>query len=71
VVFPAWWAASVWAIPTTRRVGDEDLEKAVTLDDPQVEHDARSWRFRCRIMSAVSIVTYVPFIVLIAIFAPR
>jgi hypothetical protein len=38
IVFPMWWVASVWNIPTTRQVGVEDMEKAVTLDDPQVEH---------------------------------
>lgn len=38
VIFPAWWVASVLGIPETRRVGGEDMEKAVTLDDPQVEH---------------------------------
>ncbi|KAN0127953.1 hypothetical protein V8E53_013575 [Lactarius tabidus] len=31
--------------------------------------DARSWRFRCRVMAAISLVTYVPFIVYVAIFA--
>lgn len=71
ILFPLWWVASFVPIPRTRRVGGTDTEKAVTLDDPQVEHDARSWRLRCRIMSVVSILTYIPFIVLIAIFAPR
>ncbi|RDX48887.1 hypothetical protein OH76DRAFT_1404461 [Lentinus brumalis] len=71
VIFPLWWVASFWRIPQTRRVGGTDTEKAVTLDDPQVEHDARSWRLRCRIMSAVSLLTYIPFIVLLAIFVPR
>lgn len=33
--------------------------------------DARTWRFRCRVMAVVSLFTYVPFIVLVAIFAPR
>jgi hypothetical protein len=33
--------------------------------------DARRWRFRCRIMSAVSLFTYIPFIVLVSIFATR
>jgi len=70
VLFPLWWAASVTRTPKTRRVGGSDTEKAVTLDDPQVEHDAKVWRFRCRIMSAISFVTYIPFIVLIAVFAP-
>ena len=38
VLFPLWWVASFWRIPPTRRVGGTDTEKAVTLDDPQVEH---------------------------------
>jgi hypothetical protein len=31
--------------------------------------DARSWRFRCRVMETISLVTYVPLIVFVAIFA--
>ena len=91
IIFPVWWLASVWRIPQTRSVGGSEVEKAVTLDDPQVEHgqlswsvyfpplkgdclfpspiDARTWRFRCRIMAGVSLITYIPFIVLVAIFA--
>ncbi|EIN12437.1 hypothetical protein PUNSTDRAFT_81670 [Punctularia strigosozonata HHB-11173 SS5] len=72
ILFPLWWLASVWRIPETRSVGGHDAaEKAVVVDDPQIEHDARTWRFRCRIMAAISLVTYIPFIVLVAIFAPR
>ncbi|KAI0694798.1 hypothetical protein C8Q76DRAFT_758256 [Earliella scabrosa] len=71
VLFPLWWVASFWRIPQTRRVGGTDTEKAVTLDDPQVEHDARSWRKRCRVMFVVSFFTYLPFIILVAIFVPR
>jgi hypothetical protein len=71
VLFPLWWVASVWRTPETRRVGGTDMEKAVTLDDPQVEHDAKSWRFRCRVMAGISFLTYIPFIVLVAIFAHR
>lgn len=40
ILFPLWWLAAFWPIPRTRRVGDTDAEKAVTLDDPQVEHGA-------------------------------
>ncbi|KAF9649778.1 hypothetical protein BDM02DRAFT_1749187 [Thelephora ganbajun] len=69
IIFPLWWFASVWRIPRTRSVGGSEVEKAVTLDDPQVEHDARTWRFRCRIMAGVSLITYIPFIVLVSIFA--
>jgi hypothetical protein len=36
-----------------------------------VDADARSWRRRCRIMAGVSLVTYVPFIVLLAVFLSR
>jgi len=72
IVFPLWWIASVTKIPRTRRIeGGHDGQKSVVLDDPQVEHDAKSWRFRCRIMSVVSLFTYIPFIILIAIFVPR
>ncbi|KAA1472119.1 hypothetical protein DENSPDRAFT_838294 [Dentipellis sp. KUC8613] len=71
VLFPLWWLAAVLPTPQTRQVGGSDTEKAVTLDDPQIEFDAKSWRFRCRIMSVVSLFTYIPFIVLVAIFAPR
>ena len=90
IFFPLWWFASVWRIPQTRSVGGSEVEKAVTLDDPQVEHgqlasftfsivqsaltasfllfpDARTWRFRCRIMAGASLLTYIPFIVLVAV----
>ncbi|THV03906.1 hypothetical protein K435DRAFT_817146 [Dendrothele bispora CBS 962.96] len=73
ILFPIWWIAGFLVrIPKTRRIDPGRRgEKAVVLDDPQVEHDAKSWRFRCRIMALVSLITYVPFIVLVAIFAPR
>jgi len=71
ILFPIWWIAAFFPTPKTREVGGTDTEKAVTLDDPQVEHDARTWRKRCRIMSAISFLTYVPFIILVAIFVPR
>lgn len=38
ILFPLWWYASFAPIPRTRRVGGTDTEKAVTIDDPQVEH---------------------------------
>ena len=95
VLFPLWWVGAFWRVPKTRVVGGTDTEKAVPLDDPQIEFgasslmrsprarayclcvlgllnvcaDARSWRFRCRVMAAISLFTYVPFIVLVAIFA--
>ncbi|KAJ3994195.1 hypothetical protein F5050DRAFT_1896751 [Lentinula boryana] len=72
IIFPVWWIAAFLSIPRTRRIeGGLDGQKSVVLDDPQVEHDATSWRKRCRIMSAVSLVTYIPFIILVAIFARR
>ncbi|KAL1676060.1 hypothetical protein EV122DRAFT_217092 [Schizophyllum commune] len=86
VLFPLWWVGGfMLKVPKTRRIGDTaDLEKgkmpeagthsrddSVVLDDPQVEHDARTWRTRCRIMAVVSLFTYVPFIVCIAVFAPH
>ncbi|KAJ7748704.1 hypothetical protein B0H14DRAFT_2983494, partial [Mycena olivaceomarginata] len=62
----------------TRRLGDEEEgdEKGkgraqVVLDDPMcVDADARSWRRRCRIMAGVSLVTCVPFIILLAVSCP-
>jgi hypothetical protein len=91
VLFPLWWLGAVWHVPETRLVGGTGTEKAVPLDDPQVEFgacfllrdvffwgttdamglhvDARSWRFRCRVMAGISLFTYVPFIVCVAIFA--
>ncbi|KAJ7868732.1 hypothetical protein B0H14DRAFT_2728684 [Mycena olivaceomarginata] len=67
VLFPLWWVAAFG------RRGDEKGKgrAQVVLDDPQVEFDARSWRRRCRIMAGVSLVTYVPFIVLLAVFLSR
>ncbi|KDR82561.1 hypothetical protein GALMADRAFT_220549 [Galerina marginata CBS 339.88] len=70
IIFPLWWAAALFIpIPQTRHLGGTDAEKAVVLDDPQVEHDAKSWRTRCRVLAGVSLVTYIPFIVLVAIYA--
>ncbi|KAF9464133.1 hypothetical protein BDZ94DRAFT_1216909 [Collybia nuda] len=71
ITFPIWWIAAFVGIPRTRRLGGTDVEKSVLLDDPQVEFvkDANSWRKRCRVMAAVSFLTYVPFVVLVAIFA--
>ncbi|KAG9315703.1 hypothetical protein JVU11DRAFT_3350 [Chiua virens] len=72
LLFPVWWIAALFLrVPTTRIAGDVDAEKGVAIDDPQIEHDAKSWRFRCRVMAVVSFFTYIPFIVLVAIFAPR
>jgi len=71
VLFPLWWIASLLKTPKTRKMGGSDGEKAMPLDDPQLEHDAKRWRFRCRIMSVVSLFTYVPFIILVAVFASR
>jgi hypothetical protein len=87
LLFPIWWIGSFWHVPTTRHVGGTDTEKAVIVDDPQVEHglssiflslrlaysslDAKSWRFRCRAMSIASFFTYVPFIVLLVVFVRR
>ncbi|KAF9049330.1 hypothetical protein BDZ89DRAFT_940987 [Hymenopellis radicata] len=72
VLFPLWWVAALLVrIPKTREIGMDAEEKGVMLDDPQVEHDAISWRRRCRVMAVVSLFTYIPFIVCIAIFAPR
>jgi len=69
ILFPLWWAASFIPVRRTRRLGGTDVEKSVILDDPQLEHDAKSWRRRCRVMAGVSLITYIPFIVLVAIFA--
>ncbi|KAF7799442.1 hypothetical protein EIP86_010677 [Pleurotus ostreatoroseus] len=40
ILFPLWWLASFLSVPHTRLVGGTDIEKGVTLDDPQVEHGA-------------------------------
>lgn len=37
VLFPLWWVAAFWRVPQTRVVGGTDTEKAVPLDDPQIE----------------------------------
>lgn len=72
ILFPVWWvAALIIRIPKTRSIGGGEAEKGVVLDDPQVEFDARSWRTRCRVMAVVSLFTYIPFIVLVAVFASR
>ncbi|KAJ7139563.1 hypothetical protein C8R44DRAFT_764814 [Mycena epipterygia] len=74
VVFPVWWAATFLRVLRTRRIGHAGKGPAdarVVLDDPQLEFDARTWRTRCRIMAAVSFFTYVPFVVLVAVFARR
>lgn len=68
-LFPVWWVAALFLrTPRTRVVGDE---KGVSLDDPQIEHDAKAWRFRCRVMSIVSLFTYIPFIILVVFFVRR
>ncbi|KAJ3770494.1 hypothetical protein FB446DRAFT_765807 [Lentinula raphanica] len=74
ILFPLWWIAGLFiSVPKTRTLsGGTGLEeKGVVLDDPQVEHDAKSWRTRCRVMAAISLFTYIPFIVLVVIFVPR
>lgn len=40
VPFPLWWVGAVWRVPQTRIVGGTDTEKAVPLDDPQIEFGA-------------------------------
>jgi hypothetical protein len=37
VLFPLWWIAAVWRMSKTPVVGGTDPEKAVPLDDPQIE----------------------------------
>jgi hypothetical protein len=69
IIFPVWWLAAFIGIPKTRRIGEGGAEKGVILDDPQVEYDSKSWRNRCRVMALISFFTYIPFIVLVAIFA--
>ncbi|KAJ7644591.1 hypothetical protein FB45DRAFT_898268 [Roridomyces roridus] len=71
LLFPMWAVAGFCVpVPRTRRLHGEEKGEVV-LDDAQLEFDARSWRRRCRIMAGVSLVTYVPFIVLVAVFVPR
>ncbi|KAJ6455423.1 hypothetical protein C8R45DRAFT_1036318 [Mycena sanguinolenta] len=74
VLFPVWWVAGFGVpVPQTRRLGDEEEKgrEQVVLDDPQVEFDAKSWRKRCRIMAGLSLVTYLPFIVVLAVLLSR
>jgi hypothetical protein len=55
VLFPLWWIAAVWRVPKTRVVGGTDTEKAVPLDDPQIEFGALVFslaRARCFGVSA-------------------
>jgi hypothetical protein len=40
VFFPLWWLGAVWRMPQTWLVGGTDTEKAVPLDDPQIEFGA-------------------------------
>jgi hypothetical protein len=40
VLFPLWWLGAVWRVPETRLVGGTDTEKAVPLDDLQIEFGA-------------------------------
>ncbi|KAG6888404.1 hypothetical protein C0995_008408 [Termitomyces sp. Mi166 len=68
VLFPLWWIASLTRIPKTRTLDGQE-KGVVMIDDPQVEHDAKSWRLRCRVMAVISFFTYVPFIVCVAVFA--
>jgi hypothetical protein len=37
LIFPIWWVAVFVGIPRTRRLGGNEVEKGVVLDDPQVE----------------------------------
>ncbi|KAH8114790.1 hypothetical protein DFH11DRAFT_1508518 [Phellopilus nigrolimitatus] len=70
-LFPLlWWIASLWRLPKTRMVGT-DTEKAITVDDPHIEREARTWRLRCRVASVLFFFTYAPVIILLAIFVPR
>lgn len=71
ILFPLWWIASILPVPRTRHFGSGSDAEKLPLDDPQVEHDAYTWRRRCRWMAGVSLITYIPFVVLIAIFIPR
>ncbi|KAH9035880.1 hypothetical protein EDB85DRAFT_2143376 [Lactarius pseudohatsudake] len=66
VLFPLWWVGAVWGVPTTRVVVG-----GAPPDDSQIAFDARSWRFRCRVMTVISLFTYVPLITLVAIFESR
>ena len=40
VLFPLWWLGAVWRVPEMRLVRGTDTEKAVPLDDPQIEFGA-------------------------------
>lgn len=59
-------------VPQTRVVvGGMNTEELAPPDDSQIAFDARSWRFRCRVMAAISLFTYVPLITLVAVFESR
>ncbi|KAH8825952.1 hypothetical protein DL96DRAFT_1610340 [Flagelloscypha sp. PMI_526] len=77
-ICPVTWVVGgwVWGVPQTRRLSGDVVEEGrkgdgVLLDDPQIEHDARTWRLRCRWASFVALFTYLPFIIVVAYFGSR
>ncbi|KAI9436564.1 hypothetical protein H4582DRAFT_2078182 [Lactarius indigo] len=70
-LFPLWWVGAFWRVPKARVVCGANTEESAALADSQIEFDARSWRFRCRVMTAISLFTYIPLITFVAIFGSR
>jgi hypothetical protein len=71
VLFPLWWAAALWRVPAPAPVADTEKGPDVDADAAQDAQDARTWRTRCRVVAGASLLTYVPFVVLVAWFATR
>jgi hypothetical protein len=72
VLFPLWWAAALWPVAVhPAPVADAEKGLDVDADAAQDAQDARTWRTRCRVVAGVSLLTYVPFVVLVAWFATR
>lgn len=59
-----------WMIRRSSMVSDYTME-CLGRDDECVDVDAKTWRFRCRVMSVVSLFTYTPFIILVVFFVRR
>ncbi|KAF7314650.1 hypothetical protein MKEN_00938800 [Mycena kentingensis (nom. inval.)] len=52
-------------------VGPEALHQEAEWEARQARNDARTWRTRTRIAASLSLLTYVPFLVLIGVFLSR
>ncbi|KAF8515271.1 hypothetical protein JB92DRAFT_74652 [Gautieria morchelliformis] len=79
LVFPLWWVAAAapvgwgWA---RRDVGGKNGKGTWSEEElaarAVIEHDvAYTWRRRCRFMSLLGLLVYIPLIVLLAVLVPR